>query len=63
MQVSNVNYGDEQLWKEKFHAANAKAQHALMNGPVSFFLKCGRRVFVFFPLFSMCSYHVPMGFS
>lgn len=21
--------GDEQLWKEKFHAANGKAQHAL----------------------------------
>jgi len=63
MQVFNVDYGEEQLWKEKFHAANGKAQHALMNGPVSFFLKWGRRVFVFFSLFPMCSYHVPMGFS
>jgi hypothetical protein len=28
--------GDKQFWKEKFHAANGKAQHALMNGPVFF---------------------------
>jgi hypothetical protein len=49
MQVLNVNYGNEQLWKEKFKAANGKAWHALMNGPVSFFLKWGRGVFCFFP--------------
>jgi len=26
--------GDKQFWKEKFHAANGKAQHAITNGPV-----------------------------
>jgi hypothetical protein len=30
--------GDKQFWKEKFHAANGNAQHALMNGSVFFFL-------------------------
>jgi hypothetical protein len=30
--------GDQQFWKEKFHAANEEAQHALMNDPVFFFL-------------------------
>ncbi len=54
MQVFNVNRGNEQLWKEKFHAPNGKAQHALTNGPVSFFLKWGRGFFVFFPLCSQC---------
>jgi hypothetical protein len=26
--------GDQQFWKEKFHAANEEAQHALMNNPI-----------------------------
>jgi hypothetical protein len=30
---------DEQFWKEKFHATNGKAQHALMMGLIFFFLK------------------------
>jgi len=38
--------GDQQFWKEKFHAANEEAQHALMNDPV-FFLG-GGEYFVFF---------------
>ncbi len=60
MQVFNVNRGNEQLWKEKFHAPNGKAQHALTNGPVSFFLKWGRGFFVFSPfvpnVFPSCSH-------
>jgi hypothetical protein len=31
--------GDEQFWKEKVHAANGKAWHALMMGPDFFLLK------------------------
>jgi hypothetical protein len=66
MQVFNVNYGNKQLWKEKLKAANGKAWHALMNGPVSFFLKWGRGVFCFFPfvpnVFLSCSHGVLIKF-
>ncbi len=56
--------GDEQFWKEKFHVANGKAQHAPMNGPVFFLSEGvggrGGRIFWFFSLllnvFSSCSY-------
>jgi len=46
----------KQFWKQKFHAANEKAQHALMRGLVFFFLEAED----FF--FSYCSHHIPMGF-
>jgi hypothetical protein len=36
--LAQAENGDEQFWKEKFHAANGKAQHALMMGPDFFFL-------------------------
>jgi hypothetical protein len=44
--------GDEQFWKEKFHAANGKAQRALVNGPVFFFLIGAERDIYIFLLFS-----------
>jgi hypothetical protein len=53
LQLAQVKNGDQQFWKEQFHAANPKAQHPLMMGPV--FLGG-----VFFsPLFPMCFQHVP----
>jgi hypothetical protein len=56
-----VKNGDEQFWKEKFHAADRKAQHALMNNPGFFFLRVGGGrgeigIFCFFP----CSQWVPL---
>jgi len=59
-----VKNGDQQFWKEKFHAANEEAQHAIMNNPVFFFLKVGEGggiggVFVF----PTCSQCVPIMFS
>jgi hypothetical protein len=53
-----VRNGDKQFWKEKFHATNGKAQHALMNGPF-FFSQIfegvrGEGFFLFFPPFSQC---------
>jgi hypothetical protein len=41
-----VKNGDKQFWKGKFHAANRKAQHAFVNGPVFFFVR-ERDFFVF----------------
>jgi hypothetical protein len=32
--LAQVKNRDEQFWKEKFHAANGKAQHALINCPM-----------------------------
>jgi hypothetical protein len=53
--------GDEEFWKEKFHVANGKAQHALMKGPVFSFLRArGRGIFSLFP---MCSQGVLIKFS
>jgi hypothetical protein len=42
--------GDQQFWKEKFHAANEEAQQALMNDPVFFLFEGGggEGYFVFF---------------
>ncbi len=44
--------GDERFWKEKFHAANEKAQHALMNCTIFFLFEewVGEKDFLFFPL-------------
>ncbi len=58
--LAKAQNGDEQFWKEKFHAANAKAQHAPMNGPVFSLLHGGGRDFLVFSfvlnLFPSCSY-------
>jgi len=47
-----VENGDERFWKEKFHAANGKAQHALMNYTIFFLFEewVGEKYFLFFPL-------------
>jgi hypothetical protein len=39
--LAYVKYGDGQFWKEKFHSANGKAQHALINDPVFSYSKGG----------------------
>ncbi len=62
--LAYTKIGDQQFWKEKFHAANDKAQHALLNDSIFFFLRKGggdggEGLFVFFLLFPMCSHHVP----
>jgi hypothetical protein len=52
VQLPQAKNGDKCFWKEKFYAANGKAQNALMNGPVFFFLQGwggGERFFCFFP--------------
>ncbi len=46
-----------QFWKQKFHAANEKAQHVLMRGLVFLFLEGEDFMFFFY-----CLHHVPMGF-
>jgi len=56
-----IKIGDRQFWKEKFHATNGKAHHALMMGPV-FPFGGGLSYFCFFPLFAMCFQHVPNRF-
>ncbi len=48
--LAYVNNGDQQFWKEKFHAANGKASACTHKRSVFFFLKGGGREF-FFPLF------------
>jgi hypothetical protein len=47
----------KQFWKQKFHAANEKDQHALMRALVFFFLEGEDFMFFFYG-----SHHVPMGF-
>jgi hypothetical protein len=37
--LAEVKNGGKQFWKENFHAANGKAQDALMNSAVFFFLR------------------------
>jgi hypothetical protein len=39
LSLAQAKNGDKQFWKEKFHIANGKAQHALMKGPVFSFLR------------------------
>jgi len=64
--LARAKTGDEQFWKEKFHAANGKAQHAIMNDPVFFFLKRGgggvEGVDKDFWVFSPCFQCVPVMF-
>ncbi len=43
----------------KVHAANEKAQHALMRGPVFFFLGRDKGIFLLISLFPMWYHHVP----
>jgi hypothetical protein len=52
--LAKAKNGDEGFWKEKFHAANRKAQHALMKGASFLFFKGGRGRGIF-SLFPMCS--------
>jgi len=52
--LGQAKNGDQQLWKQKFHAANEEAQHALMNNPVFFFERGGNRDFLFFSTCSQC---------
>ncbi len=55
--LAQAKNGDLQFWKQKFHAANGNAQHALMNDPVFSFLRGGIVIFFcFLPLFPMCSH-------
>ncbi len=35
--LAQAKIGNKQFWKQKFHAANEEAQHALTGGPVFFF--------------------------
>ncbi len=50
--LAQVKSGDEQFWKQKFHAANGKA--GLRGGE--------RRIFFIFPLFPKCSFQILNGF-
>jgi hypothetical protein len=55
--------GDQQFWKEKFHAANEEAQHALVKDPVFFLGDRGHGIFAFSHVpnvFPSCSQRVPM---
>jgi hypothetical protein len=36
--LAQAKNGDRQFWKQKFHAPNETAQHALTRGPVFFFV-------------------------
>jgi len=58
--LDQAKIGDQQFWKEKFHATNGKAQHALMDNQVFSFWRGERQgFFVFFP----CSQCAPIMFS
>ncbi len=63
--LAQAKNGDKQFWKQKFHAVNGKAQHALKLPwfifLLSFFLG-GGEIFFIFPVFSICSLQVPNGF-
>jgi hypothetical protein len=53
--LAKAKNGDEEFWKQKFYAANGKAQHALMKGPVFSFLRVrGKGIFSLFPMCSQC---------
>jgi hypothetical protein len=56
--LAQAKNGDEQFRKGKFHAANGKAQHALIFILLS--LGGGRRIFFF--AFFLCFQHVPFKF-
>ncbi len=65
--LAHAKNGDEVFWKEKFHAANGKAQ-ACIQGALSFFFLCfgvggeEERFFFIFLDFSMCLHYVPFKF-
>ncbi len=59
LSLARTENGDKQFWKYKFHAANEKAQHALMIGPVSFWAAKG--FFLFFSLSPMSFIRFPKG--
>jgi hypothetical protein len=67
--LTHAKNGDEVFGKEKFHAANGKAQ-ACTQGALLFFLLCfgvgGGRDFFHFSwlpnVFALCSFQVPNGF-
>jgi len=64
--LAHAKNGDEVFWKEKFHAANGKAQ-ACIQLALFFFLLCfgvggEKRFFFIFPDFPMCSHYVPFKF-
>ncbi len=69
--LAHAKNGDEVFWKEKFHAANGKAQ-TCTQGALFFFLLCfgvwggwGKIFFHFSWLpnvFALCSFQVPNGF-
>jgi hypothetical protein len=61
--LGQAKNGDQQFWKQKFHAANEEAQHALMNNPVFFFVSGGNRDFLFFSTCSQCVHKFPDVFS
>jgi len=55
MPLAHTKNGDKQFWKERFDAANGKAQHALMMGPGIFFWGGdGGSYFLFFLPCSQC---------
>jgi len=58
--LAQAKNGDEQFWKEKFHAANGKAQHALKVPQFFFLLSFG--LWGGFFSFFLCSLQVPNGF-
>jgi hypothetical protein len=60
--LAQVKNGDEQYWKKKFHAANGKAQHALMNCTVFFLFEewvGGEGFFVFFSYSQTVPKYIP----
>jgi hypothetical protein len=70
--LAHAKNGDEVFWKEKFHAANGKAQTCTQR-TLFFFLLCfgvgwggGKKVFFHFSwlpnVFALCSFQVPNGF-
>ncbi len=68
--LAHAKNGDEVFWKEKFHAANAKAQACTL-GALFFFFLCfgvrgGRKIFFHLSqlpnVFTLCSFQVPNGF-
>jgi hypothetical protein len=52
MPLAQRKNGDEQFWKEIFHAATGKVQYELINGPLLFFegVRGGEEFFGFIPL-------------
>jgi hypothetical protein len=53
--LARAKNGDKLFWKEKFHAANGKAQ-ACTQGAFLFLIAWWEDSFSFFPGFQMCSH-------